>query len=101
MNPALPPERQLLASILDEAHILLWTAKVHLAFVRAGFLPYAEDVIADSTQVVEAPLTAGPRVTTAGVGHAARPPRPAQVKGPAGMRPKVDLSNESTLPVNF
>ena len=76
-------------------------AKVHLVFGRAGFLPYAEDVIADSTQVVEARLAEAPTVASAGVGHAARPPRPAKVKSPTGIRPKVDLSNESTLPVNF
>ena len=70
--------------------------KVHFAFAKAGFLPYAEDVIADAAQVVRAPLTAEPRVANSGVGRPPRPPR-------SSLKPvkPADPTNDSTIPVEF
>jgi hypothetical protein len=68
--------------------------KVHFAFLRQGYLPYAEDVIADSAQVVKAPLTQEPKVAAAGV--AKSPPREKKSKGSS-----ADPSNDSTIPVEF
>jgi hypothetical protein len=69
--------------------------KVHFAFSRQGYLPYAEDVIADSAQVVKAPLTQEPKVAAAGV--AKSPPREKKSKSSAS----ADTSNDSTIPVEF
>ena len=71
--------------------------KVHFTFARQGYLPYAEDVIADSAQVVKAPLTTEPKVANSGVGRPAHPPRAS-----SGSRTKAaDPTNDSTIPVEF
>jgi serine/threonine protein kinase len=70
--------------------------KVHFSFARQGYLPYAEDVIADSAQVVKAPLTAEPRVANSGVARPSRPPR-----GSSGKAKAADPTNDSTIPVEF
>ncbi len=72
--------------------------KVHFTFARAAYLPYAEDVIADSAQVVKVTLTAEPRMASSGIG---RPPRPA--RAPPGPKPAkiADPTNDSTIPVEF
>ena len=71
--------------------------KVHFTFAKQGFLPYAEDVIADSAQVVKAPLTSEPKVANSGVGRQPRPPRPSSGKS---AKP-ADPTNDSTIPVEF
>jgi hypothetical protein len=68
--------------------------KVHFAFTRQGYLPYSEDVIADSAQVVKAPLTQEPKVTTSGAARS--PPRERRARGSS-----ADPSNDSTIPVEF
>ena len=68
--------------------------KVHFAFSRPGFLPYAEDVIADSAQVVKARLTPEPRVATSNVARPSSRSRSATKKS-------ADPTNDSTIPVEF
>ncbi len=72
--------------------------KVHFAFTRKDYLPYSQDVIADTPQVVKAALLPEPK--------AAAPPRPAVSRARAdesGKKAKAASSDQEgeEIPVEF
>ena len=72
--------------------------KVHFAFSRAGYLPYATDVIADAPQVVKAALQSEPRAVSA-----ARSVTRSRSDGSSKAK-QVDAkksADDDTIPVEF
>ena len=69
-------------------------SKVHFAFSKKDYLPYAQDIIADGPQVVKAALTAEPRVAVA--------PRPKPNEGETKKaRPAGDKGKDEDIPLEF
>ena len=70
--------------------------KVHFAFSRKDFLPYAQDVIADTPQVVKAALQPEPKVAVA------RPvvsrPKPEES---TEKKPKPPSDKPEDIPLEF
>ncbi len=72
--------------------------KVHFAFSKRDYLPYAEERIADAAQVVKATLQVEPRVV------AARPvpeSKKRERRSPRAAQPPAQQSADDTIPVEF